>query len=86
VVVLVIVGLLFIIGLSLLAVASFERKTVEQQAAARDIRTVADALQNIMLDQLREDVVGKDGMPYNRGWGPDSSIIEDYADFPGLAE
>ena len=80
-----VLAMLFIVGATHLIVARFERKTTEQKQAARNIRGIADAVDTPTLVQLRQDIVGHDGIPYN-AWGPtgnDQVPAEDYADFAG---
>ncbi len=84
-----VLAMLFIVGATHLIVARFERKTTEQKQAARNIRGIADAVDTPTLVQLRQDIVGSDGIPYN-AWGPlnpttggDQVPAEDYADFAG---
>ena len=60
-----ILALLFIIGTSLLMVARFERQAVEQTQSARQMQSLAKAVEERVLQQLREDIVGRDGVPYN---------------------
>ena len=78
--------MLFIVGSSLLIVARSERQAVKGSTARETIENVALALIEPILDKLREDAVGTDGIPYNAGWvlnGGDPSLGEDYADFVG---
>ncbi len=84
-----VLAMLFVIGATHLIVARFERKTTEQKQASRNIRGIADAVDTPTLVQLRQDIVGHDGIPYN-AWGPlnpatgnDQVPAEDYADFAG---
>ena len=60
-----VISLIFIIGASLMIVAQSERQAAHQQQAARQLRTIAESLENRALIQLREDLVGRDGLPYN---------------------
>ncbi|NLX15150.1 MAG: hypothetical protein GXY44_16090, partial [Phycisphaerales bacterium] len=78
-----ILALLFIIGATSLLMMRFERQSVYTHATVRNLDAVAAALMNPVIAQLRKDIVGEDGIPYNRGWGGDTSQLEDYADFPG---
>lgn len=81
--VVVVVALLFIIGSVLLLVARFEREGAQGYRTGRDLQAVTQAAQDSIILQLREDIVGNDGIPYNRGWSGDSSPAEDFADLPG---
>ncbi len=79
-----VLSMLFIVGATLLIVARFDRQTALTVAAGRNVADAAIALAEPSLNQLRQDVVGEDGVPYNRAWtGSDNSTIEDFADFPG---
>lgn len=79
-----VLSMLFIVGATLLIVARFERGTALAVAAGRNVEDAAIALAEPSLNQLRQDVVGKDGVPYNRAWtASETSAIEDFADFPG---
>ena len=79
-----VLSMLFIVGATLLIVARFERGTALTVAAGRNVEDAAIALAEPSLNQLRQDVVGKDGMPYNRAWtASETSRVEDFADFPG---
>ncbi len=80
-----VLSLLFIIGTSLLLTLRFEKKAADQHVINRDMQAVTDAVQDMIMRQLREDIVGKDGLPYNHGWSTDTSAAEDYADFAGRA-
>jgi cytochrome c-type biogenesis protein CcmH/NrfG len=60
-----ILALLFIIGASLLMVARFERQAVEQTQSARQMQSILKSTEERVLQQLREDIVGRDAVPYN---------------------
>jgi len=60
-----ILALLFIIGSTLLTVVRFERQAVLQKQSAREIEAVTRAVQATILQQLRHDIVGNDGVAYN---------------------
>lgn len=81
-----ILAMLFIVGSTLLIVSRFERQNVQTFASGKGIEAVAAAVTEPVITSAREDVVGKDGTPYNRGWNmaAELSPMEDYADFPGL--
>ncbi len=65
VLVLAVLALLFLIGAVLLIVAGFQRRASVEATRGRDLQQVQEALTHNMLRQLREDVVGTDGIPYN---------------------
>jgi len=80
-----VLSMLFIVGASLLIVQQFERNTIQTQSAGRNIEAINIAVTEPIIAQLREDIVGNDGVPYNRGWDSDEdSTIEDTADFAGF--
>ena len=63
-----ILAVLFIIGAALLTLAHHERKSVQNVTEGRQMRAVLKALDEHIMDQLRQDIVGKNGIPYDRGW------------------
>lgn len=86
-----VLAMLFIIGSTLLVVARFERQTAEQKISADNMKAVASAVLDPVINQLGDDIRGSDGVPYNRGWhipghpgSGDESVMEDASDFPGL--
>jgi hypothetical protein len=90
-----VLAMLFIIGSSLLMMARFERQTVDTKADTRTLKTLGVAIVEPILTQLREDAVGTDGIPYNRGWAKnkvyttgtgDPSTLESDVDFTGYAD
>lgn len=85
VLVIVVLALLFIIGMGLLIMTRAERHRAVQHGVLREVHAVNDALQQSVIEQLREGAVGSDGIPYNRGWSGDDSFYEHYADFAGWA-
>ncbi|MBP7933086.1 MAG: hypothetical protein KA354_00445 [Phycisphaerae bacterium] len=79
-----VLAMLFIVGSTLLIVSRFERQTARTAEVGKSIDAVAKTILEPAISALREDVVGKDGTPYNRGWGAETSVIEDYGDLAGL--
>lgn len=60
-----ILALLFIIGSTLLFVSDRHREAAIKTTQARQQRAVEEAVLQATLAQLRLDVVGEDGIPYN---------------------
>lgn len=60
-----VLALLFVIASALLMVSSQQRQAAEQAAKARELRAINDALTQNVLVQLRRDVVGNNGSPYD---------------------
>lgn len=60
-----VMALIFIIAATLLIVAHLYRSSAHTAAESETIRAGGEALLNGVLTQLREDVVGRDGVPYN---------------------
>lgn len=65
VLILAVLALIFLVGAALLIVAGFHRRATVDAAQGRDLQQVQEALNHNVLRQLREDVVGADGIPYN---------------------
>ncbi|HSW47069.1 MAG TPA: hypothetical protein VLM89_16010 [Phycisphaerae bacterium] len=81
-----VLAMLFIVGSTLLIVARFEKQTAEKYSYGQNLDALLEAALEPTLMQIREDVVGNNGMPYDRPWSPnEDSTIEDSEDFPGLA-
>jgi type II secretory pathway pseudopilin PulG len=59
-----ILALLFILGSALLMVSNQQRQAAEQAVKARELRAVDEALTQSLMLQLRNDVVGPNGVPY----------------------
>ncbi len=59
-----ILALLFILGSALLMVSNQQRQAAEQAVKARELRAVDEALTQSLMLQLRNDVVGQNGVPY----------------------
>jgi hypothetical protein len=59
-----ILALLFILGSALLIVSNQQRQAAEQAVKARELRAIDEALTQSLMLQLRNDVVGQDGVPY----------------------
>lgn len=60
-----VLALIFVIGATLLTVANLYRSSAGRAVESRDLRTVGRAVVESVLVQLREDAVGRDGIPYN---------------------
>ncbi len=60
-----VLALLFIIGSTLLLVSNQQRQMAEEAIKVRDMRAIHEALTNGVMIQLRGDVVGQDGGPYD---------------------
>jgi hypothetical protein len=60
--------LIFTIGATLLIVSRFDHRAAEQHQQAEELEAVQEAVIDSVLEQLRLDVVGNDGIPYNSGW------------------
>lgn len=83
-----VLAMLFIIGATQLLVARFERDAAQQKRAADNLQGVATSMALPALAQLRQDVVGNDGVPYNAAnqiHNANNPPVEDYADFAGKA-
>jgi len=59
-----VLALLFIMGSALLMVSNQQRQAAEQAIKARELRAIDEALTQGVLIQLRNDVVGHNGVPY----------------------
>ncbi len=84
-----VLAMLFVIGSTLLIVSRFERQTAVMQSIGRNIEAVGVAVTDPAIIQLYYDILGTDGVPYNRGWasnGGDPSLFEDWADFAGYLD
>lgn len=60
-----ILALLFIMGSALLIVSHQQRQTAHEAIKARELRAIDEALTQSVLIQLRDDVVGRNGVPYS---------------------
>lgn len=60
-----ILALLFILGSALLIVSNQQRQAAEQAVKARELRAIDEALTKSLMLQLRNDIVGRDGVPYH---------------------
>ncbi len=60
-----VLALLFIIGSAMLMVSNEQRQAAEQAVKAREFRAIDEALTNGVMIQLRGDVVGENGRPYD---------------------
>lgn len=88
--------MLFVFGSTFLLTARFNRLAAEDQVAAsggssnpgasnRVATRLADLLAADIGRQLREDLVGTDGIPFNgEGELNGGSVVEDYGDGPGM--
>ena len=63
-----VLAMLFIIGSTLLVVSRFERQAVESKALANQRSVGSGSLIDFVLQLLRKEVVGDDGIAYNSGW------------------
>ncbi len=65
VLVIAILALLFIIGMTVLVMVHFDRESAALDAKSQQMRAAHNSAVNGAVQQLREDVVGRDGIPYN---------------------
>ncbi len=63
-----VLALLFIIASALLLTSNQQRQAAEQAVRARELRAIDQDLTQTMLLQLRGDVVGGNGIPYEGSW------------------
>lgn len=84
--------MLFVFGTTFLLTARFDKINARQQAAASgagaltggsQVETVAQLINIDILRQLRDDVVGGTGLPYD-GIDLKTDVIKDFGDAPGL--
>lgn len=65
VLVVVVLALIFILGSVLLFTARFERTTAIESSKTLEMRSIHQAMTHRIMLQLRGDIVGTDGSPYN---------------------
>src|SRR5688572_14664502 len=63
-----VLAILFVMGSTLMIVARFERGVAETKDESQQLKAVTLMLTEPILAQLRIDIVGTDGEPYNSGW------------------
>lgn len=78
-----VLAMLFIIGSTLLIVGRFERQTVRTSASGRDLQAAGVSLTDPLVLQLRADLHGTDGIPYNNEPVVENENPGDYGDYPG---